>query len=196
MVDKVCERCGVGFKVKKHRVGKARFCSQECYHQNKTDTPTEEFFLRRVGPPDTARPKVRGVYCTPWTGKTSHGYGVISRANARAHVYAWELYHQTPVPEGMFVCHHCDNPACVNPIHLFLGTPADNIADAVSKGRIHKGERCWQAKLTEEQVRSIRVRYVAGGVTQQELADEYGVSQTAVGLIVRHKNWAWLVSIR
>ena len=88
--------------------------------------------------------------------------------------------------DGFPVCHHCDNPPCINPAHLFLGTFADNSLDAVQKRRTANGERK-RHKLTDAQVREIRLRYMAGGVTQKELGLEYGVSQQLIGLIAARR---------
>lgn len=85
-------------------------------------------FWRRIptGPLDS---------CWEWRGaRTEDGYGRFG-AHWRAHVVSWELNHGRPVPPGMQVCHHCDNPSCVNPWHLFLGTHQDNIDDKMRKGR-------------------------------------------------------------
>jgi hypothetical protein len=112
----------------------------------------------------------------------------------RAHRVAWELTHG-PIPDGMLVCHRCDNPPCVNPPHLFLGTDALNAADKGAKGRARttpqRGEDSPAAKVTTEAVLQIRARYAAGGISQRELGEEYGIGQTHVGRIVRGTRRCW-----
>lgn len=135
--------------------------------------------------------------CWPWRGgRDEDGYGQFSvnGRNVRAHRFSYELV-VGPVPDGFQVCHRCDNPPCVRPSDLFLGTNAENLADMASKGRARVGDRRRtgaanpRAKLTEEQVREIRLRYAAGGVSQDALAAGYGVSQVAVSHIVRGLTW-------
>jgi hypothetical protein len=91
----------------------------------------------------------------------------------------------------MCVLHRCDNPPCINVAHLWLGTPADNARDRDTKGRggAARGTAHGQAKLTEDRVRSIRDRYAAGGVTQKELAQEFGVCIANISMIVRRVSW-------
>lgn len=93
------------------------------------------------------------------------------------------------IPVGLPICHRCDNRACVRPTHLYRGTKADNVRDAVSRGRNTYGERVGTAKLTVLQVREMRARYARGGVTEKRLAEEYGISPSQAGAIVTGKNW-------
>ena len=130
---------------------------------------------------------VRGDGCWGWSACTnSLGYGHV--AKRYAHRVAYELF-IGPIPHGMEVCHRCDNPPCTNPAHLFLGTRAQNAADAASKGRTLRGERNASAKLTAGQVREIR-EMCTNGWPQRRIARAFGVSQSQVSSIVRGKAWA------
>lgn len=144
--------------------------------------------------------------CWLWTAAvTSQCYGRFSvgRKTLRAHRVAYELYIGI-IPDGLHVLHKCDQPPCVNPEHLFLGTHADNTADMCAKGRqarvrgdtngtrlhperVVRGESHHSAKLTEEQVRAIRA---AEGLSHQCLADAYGVSRPHISYIRSSKKWA------
>jgi len=130
--------------------------------------------------------------CWEWTaGRLPAGYGAIwdntIKRHRHAHRLAWELEHG-PIPDGMFVCHRCDNPPCCNPAHLFLGTQADNDADRTTKGRSSRGSRHPDAKLNPETVREIR-RRVASGEQQTALAREFGVSKTTLNQMIHGKTW-------
>jgi hypothetical protein len=97
--------------------------------------------------------------CWPWTGrKNERGYGrpTCDAISYRAHRIAWELAHGSPVPDNRIIRHTCDNPSCCNPRHLLLGTPADNMRDAVKRERVALGSRREDAKLSEDAVLIIR----------------------------------------
>lgn len=132
--------------------------------------------------------------CWPWTAAKVFGYGVIggttrspNKQVLSAHRVSWEL-HNGPIPGGAHVLHHCDNPPCVNPAHLFLGDDQANVADKVAKGRTPCGERHHRASFTEADVVAIRSRYAAG-VLQRDLAAEYGVNQQTISGIVTRRAW-------
>lgn len=107
-----------------------------------------------------------------------------------AHRLAWELVNGA-IPEGVLVCHTCDNPKCCNPQHLWLGTNAENIEDMRRKGRARsrRGASNKNAKLSMDQAREMRRLYSAGGVSQQAIADALGVTQRVISLIVRNVSY-------
>jgi hypothetical protein len=118
------------------------------------------------------------------------GYGAFSVKGRQiaAHRYSYEVHHGE-IPQGMVVMHTCDRPTCVNPAHLRLATNAENAADSARKARRPRGSRQHAAKLTEGQVLDLRARYAAGGVSQKELAAEYGVSHALVSNIITRRIW-------
>lgn len=156
--------------------------------------------------------------CWLWIARVSNGYGVMPlgkrRHSMRAHRFSYEQL-VGPIDSGLFVCHRCDVPACVNPAHLFVGTQRDNMQDAASKGRcaasarlhpesvprgnahwsrrkptlVKRGEAHSSSKISEDDVRAIRVE-AAKGLSQRAIATKYGIGQMQVSRIVRRKRWA------
>lgn len=123
--------------------------------------------------------------CWPWTSGRQHGYGRVHRGYT--HRVAWELTNG-PIPDGLFVCHRCDNRACVNPAHLFLGTHLDNMRDRDAKGRVAHGDSHYRCKLTESEVEQLRGEHSTGRFKQAELARRFAVSPALVSMIVNNKH--------
>jgi len=132
--------------------------------------------------------------CWEWQASLrDKGYGQFCWKGRplKAHRVAYELA-IGQIPEGMCVLHKCDNPGCVNPAHLWLGTIADNNADMTNKGRRvstpQLGEAHWHARLTTEDVIAIRQEY-ASGIPQGTIAQKYGVGRNNISMIVTRSNW-------
>lgn len=133
--------------------------------------------------------------CVAWIGGTNeHGYGVFWNGARleKAHRFALRAS-GVFVPDDSDVCHTCDNPFCVNAAHLFVGDAQANVTDMWAKSRAtvlrHCGTQNYAAKLDDRKVADIRAKYAAGGWTQYELADLYGVSQRAVWNVIHYTNW-------
>lgn len=133
--------------------------------------------------------------CWEWQAGTSRfGYGqfAVKRRATNAHRVAWVLW-VGEIPKGKWVLHTCDNPLCVNPQHLYLGTVLENNRDRVERGRGRpagvRGERHGHAKLSLRQVKKIRREYSAGGVSQATLGKKYGVCHATISFIVNNKTW-------
>jgi hypothetical protein len=130
--------------------------------------------------------------CWEWQRvRKGYSYGTLKMGDTHilAHRISYE-WHFGPIPDGMHVCHHCDNPPCVNPAHLFLGSHSENMKDMYRKGRHpgHAGELNGQAKLSLEKAKQIRCRR-AKGETAVELASEYGVAKTTILKVLRGQSW-------
>lgn len=145
--------------------------------------------------------------CWLWTTAHTHvGYGRFALTHQRT-VYAHRLaYFLTygEIPTDKIVCHRCDNPTCCNPAHLFVGTHKENVQDMIDKGRKPRGENHWtfrspnsvargerqgSAKLSEEQVISLRTRYEAHDCERKELAAEFHIDVTHLWRIAKGRNW-------
>lgn len=132
--------------------------------------------------------------CWVWQGSQfgNTGYGQIQYRGypVRAHRLSWELI-VGPIPEGLHVCHTCDNRLCINPRHLFVGTHKDNMDDMRRKGRENfaKGERVGVSKMTEDQVLEMRRLWATGQHRICDLARMFGLTHVPVICIIRRKTW-------
>ena len=142
----------------------------------------------------------RSESCWIWSRYKRYGVFWFPPRLCQAHRVSWELTYG-PIPPGLHVLHRCDNPPCVNPEHLFLGTPSDNIKDAIRKGRFTPyslsgvrpknpphGEAHWAAKLTELQVKEIRRLSTHRSITS--LSHEFGMARSTIGDIIKRAKWA------
>lgn len=127
--------------------------------------------------------------CWEWKGTLSEGRGVVTIGGRRDYAYrvAFEVW-SGPIPEGLFVCHDCDNPRCINPAHLFAGTHDDNVADMVSKDRSIHGTRNHYAVLEPDAVTQIR-KLLSAGITQDAISRQFNVARTTVSAISTGRSW-------
>ena len=178
MTTITCPICQRSFSVHISDIkrGAGKFCSTSCYHLGRT-RPLHVRFWEKVNKTDT---------CWIWTGgrkRKPWDYGVIGlkrgHAILSAHRVSWELHHGQ-IPHGICVLHHCDNPPCVNPAHLFLGSLQNNTHDMLRTHR-HK------VMLTDAQEQDIREQYTSGCLSQTMLAKTFGVGQSTISRILLKK---------
>lgn len=192
MSEKSCQHCGAVFAKDPRNTWKywarAKYCSQACAGMaNAADLqskrlPMREDFERWFDKPEDG--------CWEWKGaRTADGYGAYGYEGTsyRAHRIALVLDGREPT-QDQYACHHCDNPLCVRPSHLYPGTPTDNMRDARDRDRLRVGERNHFSKLTEAKVREIR----ASKETVGQLAARLGVTHGAVSMARSGKTWKHL----
>lgn len=178
-------KCGSERTIKAYNLlsGNTKSCGR-CI-KNMADSEYMETVRKRL----LSRVKVTESGCWEFQGNRHEwGYGKIKvrRFDARAHVISYKLF-VGEVPEGLWVLHKCDNPPCVNPSHLFLGTVKDNVEDMIHKGRNIRGESHKNSKLTQNQVNEIRA--ARGLVLQKDLAEKYKVCKQTICLIMQNRIW-------
>lgn len=160
-----CRYCGDLFMLPKCRViklGMGLVCKRCC------GASVAEKFWRRVD---------KSGNCWLWMGSRhpqGHGYASFEGRVQYAHRVSWQLTNG-PIPDGLFVCHHCDNPPCVNPAHLFLGTASDNNWD-----RARKGRSGITGKLSDDDIKEIRLLLSRRELSQREIGILFGVSRSAI----------------
>ena len=200
--SKVFDRELSSYKYKNVDRKMAIFCTLSCRSRNKLVLVNGELvknsdydakFLLQINKTPGLGPWKN---CWEWTGHHNKpGYGYMSilgtLSQVRVHRYAYKRYYGVD-PGELLVRHKCDNPPCVNPDHLELGTVKDNSDDMTERGRSNKGEDRYCAKLTDEQVLKIRELYRTKQLDQYQLARAYGVKQSMISLITRGEKWKHL----
>lgn len=194
-VVSVCPKCQQPFT---HRPLAASqpprvYCSYACNYASRTSrSDPESRFWSKV---------LKTEFCWIWqASKSRYGYGKILWKGrlVGAHRVSWELSHG-PLSPGQNVLHNCpggDNPSCVRPDHLWLGTFKQNSEDAMRKGRMPRGEQSHFAKLTDQDVLDLRALSPRGKNNIQKIAEDYGISSTELSRILRGDRWAHLPGSR
>jgi len=192
----LCKNCQKSFTTYLSEIQRGRkFCSKSCVlkkrknnqlkNTNQKRSLVERFFIQ-------ISKQNHKNNCWIWEGlKNQQGYGRM-RSNYEdimTHRFSWEL-HFGEIPKNLWICHHCDNPSCVNPSHLFLGTPQDNAIDRSNKNRNRNqnGSKHNMVKLNEKNVLIIRSE-LAAGVSGYKLAKKFNVSVMTISNIKLRKNW-------
>lgn len=199
-----CELCNKEFEWKRYKNQTiARFCSKKCWYEwnakNLASFNNERFQWNK----STDEEKLnrlkehyeKYVYknddCWEWRGvKDKDGYGQVPfgyRKHTKAHRISW-IIHNGSIPDGLLVCHHCDNPSCTNPKHLFLGTKKDNDKDCRNKGRACVGSKQPKAKINEKDVLIIK-KLIELNVSGYKIGIAFNISKSQISAIKNCKSW-------
>lgn len=208
MIELICHGCGIKFeRYKGHynanlKKGETRFyhdivCwrenTKELAIKNSVQTRSDNWFINFFELIDKRIGLGPNGDCWEWRGTVNsvHGYGYIriKGHNYRAHRVSYMILTSKVIDDGMILMHSCDNKICVNPDHLSEGTYKENMEDASKKGRMVHGEAVHSAKLTEDKVREIRLKYTPRKYSFQRLAEDYGVTQNAIRELILRKTW-------
>lgn len=178
-MSKRCPQCGKTF----HPWAKdQRFCSRFCWRET-------AFVGDLRAPALLNRVIITQRGCWNWPGRGGKRHPMLHGENLSRAVYRANV---GMLRRGQDVRHTCDNPRCVNPGHLLLGSNADNVRDRMARGRSAKGEQTRTAKLNESAVREIRRLLDAGGVSLSELGRRFNVNLSTIRLVKRRETWAWV----
>lgn len=214
LVELVCQECGKLFQITRGdaRSGNAerrrKYCSAHCATESMRNTENleidevEEESSVLVGIDTIKRKDVVRFWskvkladsdeCWEWQAglAKTNGYGwfYCDGKNGHAHRFSWQIKHGK-IPVNRLVCHTCNNPACVNPGHLYLGTPGQNMQDKVKAGRQTKGSEVNTAKLCSSDVIEIRKCFSSGKTSVSDLAERYGMSTVGVRAAINGKSW-------
>lgn len=185
-----CLTCGNTFHPTRFEIAlnKGKYCSPHCYQQRPKGDVGDRL----------AQGLQKDGDCLVWTGfKNRDGYGHLTHNTIqyKTHRLAYELAFGS-IPSGLLVCHHCDNPACCNPEHLYAGTPADNSRDRDQRGRWRggsggggvKGSQHHATKFTDAVILAIR-EIARNGISQHKIAKHFNVHQSCISRIVTRKRW-------
>lgn len=195
---RVCPHC------KNEHTKSRKYCQDSCYHDSMRNIPKPSFW--ETASKEDQIERLRQSYeryvirnkegCWAWKSSPSKPYGSLQYGGKYTSIGAHRasyILHIGDIPEGMFVCHTCDNRRCTNPAHLFIGTPTDNVRDMYKKerNRICKGEEAGASKLKENQVREIK-ELLNNKITLQKISDRYGVDIITIFDIKHNKTWKHL----
>ena len=191
IIPRVCIQCNKDFLTRKSIInaGYGFFCSLSCSITNrnyKLKSSAVDIFWSNIQ-------KSIDTECWIYTkciSTTGYGRIQINRKFVFAHRFSYQL-HFGDIPDGMFICHHCDNPPCCNPSHLFLGTSSDNSNDMAAKFRNDKGEEHWNNKLNQTQVLEIK-SLLKNGESVSNIANTYNVHVNTIYDIRNNRIWKWL----
>ena len=181
---KICTKCDeekpldAFYNRKRSRDGKESAC-KACKHKPPKERDPVAVFWGKV---------IKGADCWIWQGSTiSGGYGNfrVRGGHMLVHRFSWELEHGMSIVGKLDVCHHCDNPPCVNPAHLFLASHKSNMLDAAKKGRL-------ASRLNSNDVKEIRKLLTDSSLFQRQIGKRYGVSRHVISHIKTGKTWRWV----